>query len=144
MKNISRGTYCIQMLCTRQADVQVGKLGIRSFKPGYYLYIGSALNNMDKRISRHFKKDKKIFWHIDYITSRKEFQVKKAYVIENSQKLECKKAGEIGKMLEVVTGFGASDCSCSGHLFYARDKIKNLGAEEAIVKKSGFNKYDVK
>ena len=44
------------------------KLRTHIFEPGYYLYTGSALNELVSRISRHIRLDKPCHWHIDYIT----------------------------------------------------------------------------
>jgi Uri superfamily endonuclease len=121
----------------------VGKLGKISFRPGYYIYIGSALNNIYKRVSRHIVKSKKKFWHIDYLTSDRNFCVQKIYIINRPDRLECKKAGELGKFLDVIEGFGSSDCRCSGHLFYTGEEKSIIDIEKDIILKSGFEKYNI-
>ena len=99
---------------------------------GYYLYIGSALNGIEKRIERHFRKGKKIHWHIDALTENGE--ILEVYYIVSGKRIECEVAAKIN--LPVVEGFGNSDCKCSGHLFYSEklEKIK----KEAVKALSNF------
>lgn len=49
------------------ARITVGALGEFLFKPGYYIYVGSAQGGLDQRVSRHLKQDKNLHWHIDYL-----------------------------------------------------------------------------
>ena len=60
-------TYLLQIEAGRNFKTRVGKLGSLYFKKGYYLYVGSAKRGLEARIKRHLRKDKKIFWHIDYL-----------------------------------------------------------------------------
>ena len=62
------GTYILMIELTEAIPITVGRLGIHIFEPGYYLYTGSALNELVSRISRHIRLDKPCHWHIDYIT----------------------------------------------------------------------------
>jgi endonuclease-3 len=96
---------------------------------------------MDKRIKRHMEKKKKIFWHIDYLTSQKNFKPYEAYIINDAKKVECRKAAEIQKSMPSIPGFGSSDCSCSSHLFYAGRKEKGLEALRKLLFKVGFDKH---
>jgi Uri superfamily endonuclease len=121
------------------AETVIGKLGKIKFLPGYYAYIGSALNNMDKRIKRHMENKKKIFWHIDYLTSHKDFKPHGAYIINDANRIECQKAAEIRKSLTSIPGFGASDCSCSSHLFYAGRKEEELERLRKLLYLAGFS-----
>ncbi len=41
------------------------------FEKGYYVYVGSALGTLSRRVHRHELKNKKLHWHIDYITPSK-------------------------------------------------------------------------
>ena len=49
------------------AEVRVGALGTLHFARGLYAYVGSAQNGLEKRIERHFRKEKLRFWHVDYL-----------------------------------------------------------------------------
>lgn len=61
--------YLLVVLCDSAVN-----LPLKAVNPvlpkGCYLYIGSAnIRNPLKRIERHFKKYKKLHWHIDYLTT---------------------------------------------------------------------------
>ena len=51
-------------------DLAVGKLGTHPFETGYYLYFGSALNSLEGRLRRHLRSDKKLHWHIDFLSAK--------------------------------------------------------------------------
>jgi Uri superfamily endonuclease len=133
-----KGTYCLLLSCDRDSEIEVGKLGAKRFKPGYYLYIGSALKNMDKRIGRHLRGKKKKFWHIDYLTSGTSFRIEKIYSINRPERLECTRARDLEKILEPVAGFGSTDCRCRSHLFFAGSKRGIPDMEKDFLIKSGF------
>ena len=66
MKEINRGTYVLVMKLDREKEISIGKKGPASFPGGYYCYVGSAMNKMEKRVCRHLSRDKKKRWHIDW------------------------------------------------------------------------------
>ncbi len=95
---------------------------------GYHYYIGSAQKNLSQRVNRHFRKEKKIHWHVDHLTSDKNIVLQNAYVIYDAPKnLEEEIANDFpslfnGKIL--LKGFGNSDTKGSiTHLFYRSQKI---------------------
>ena len=63
------GTYLLLIEISSNVGLHVGKLGNQVLEAGYYLYVGSALNGLRSRISRHLQVDKKLHWHIDYLTN---------------------------------------------------------------------------
>ena len=63
---MEKGVYVLIIHLSQERDIVVGKLGELSFKKGYYAYVGSALGGLEGRIKRHFRKEKKAHWHIDY------------------------------------------------------------------------------
>jgi Uri superfamily endonuclease len=67
-----KGSYIILIELKQDAKIRIGKIGDIFFKKGHYLYIGSALNGLELRITRHFRDDKKIHWHIDYLLIESE------------------------------------------------------------------------
>ena len=115
------GTYALLIELDTPMDIDVGKIGSVLFQPGWYCYVGSALNGLRGRVARHLRRDKKTWWHIDYL-------LKRADVVEvvwalSSDRLECRIAGALrGQSIESIPGFGASDCRCSSHLFYQPDQ----------------------
>jgi sugar fermentation stimulation protein A len=97
--------------------ISVGKLGELSFKKGYYGYVGSALNNLSKRIERHKRKEKKIRWHIDYLLNHAK--VVGVETVETLKKIECSVNDKVSRVSsEIISSFGSSDCKCKGHLHY--------------------------
>ena len=113
------------MECRKQQLISVGKLGKINFKKGFYLYVGSALGGIGKRISRHLGKRKRNFWHIDYFLSNPHVSIDFIYCIESSKKIECDIAKRVDTIGTPVRGFGSSDCKCESHLFFISPK-KNI------------------
>lgn len=44
-----KGTYCIIVNVKIDSQIKVGSLGKLKFAKGHYVYVGSALNNLEKR-----------------------------------------------------------------------------------------------
>ncbi|MBU7009715.1 MAG: GIY-YIG nuclease family protein [Theionarchaea archaeon] len=102
-------TYTLMMELSQDKKITVGKLGTILFKKGTYIYVGSAPS--EKRLQRHLRKEKKIFWHIDYFLQ--EAQIKEICIVDGE---ECEVADKID--LPFIKRFGCSDCKCPSHLFY--------------------------
>ncbi len=107
-------TYLLFLSVEKDFTVKVGKLGKVTFDNGLYVYVGSAKNSI-KRVLRHFKKKKKVHWHIDYLTSHKNCKALFAYLIEKDE--ESKIANYLSKYYKPVIGFGSSDTNDISHLF---------------------------
>ena len=84
-------------------------------KPGYYVYVGSAMNSLEKRVARHFRREKRLHWHIDYLL--KEAELLRAYLIPSEVKLEEELSREVSRFGEPVPGFGAGDVRVSTNLY---------------------------
>ena len=112
-----RGTYILVVSLDHNRLIMVGKLGQIIFRSGVYAYCGSAMAGYRGRVGRHFSKDKKVRWHIDYLLQ--EAEPVGAYLIRGGEGVEC----SLGRLLsslegsEPVLGFGCSDCSCPSHLY---------------------------
>ena len=123
-----KGVYVLLIKLSENKKIHVGKKGIKNFRKGIYVYVGSGLNNLEKRISRHLKNPgfKKTHWHIDYLL--KHSKITHVFYKETMKREECEIAGEIGKKLSSIPEFGCSDCSCSSHLFYTsnEEKVKKI------------------
>ena len=116
------GVYIAVFYLTRRQRITVGKLGCYDFSVGYYFYVGSAQRNLDSRIERHGRKNKTLRWHIDYLSVKADMLG--AITVRGKRSRECELAEEFGQAYELaVPGFGASDCRCGGHLFYARELL---------------------
>jgi len=115
-----RGCYIIVLRLTRDRKIEVGGLGAVKFLKGYYLYVGSAMKDLTKRIERHRRLTKKFHWHIDHLREYAEFHA--AIPIRASVDLECKVAAAIHAIADWnVPGFGSSDCGCDTHCFGMHD-----------------------
>jgi Uri superfamily endonuclease len=117
LSSFNKGIYCLIIFLPFSKSIQIGKLGIFNFEKGYYCYIGSALNNLEKRIQRHKSNSKKLRWHIDYLLENaKIIDVK---IIQTNKRLECALSKKIFKLGEIkVNKFGSSDCNCKTHLYF--------------------------
>jgi sugar fermentation stimulation protein A len=114
-----RGSYLLVLRNSAPRTVVIGSLGAVRFRPGYYLYAGSAMNGLQARIGRHRRPSKKIRWHIDYLTSG-PMSVIRAYPIRSTDRGELELVTALARLYpEQVRGFGASDSPASSHLFYA-------------------------
>jgi sugar fermentation stimulation protein A len=110
------GCYIVLMQLTRDRELEIGSLGTVRFRKGFYLYTGSAKNNLTQRIARHRSRRKKLFWHIDYLREHADFCA--ALPVRASVDLECELAGVLRDIASwAIPGFGSSDCSCGSHLF---------------------------
>ncbi len=117
----------------RNMSIQIGKKGRKSFKKGLYAYVGSALGpgGLRARILRHLRKEKKKFWHVDYLLEKST--VDEVIIIESNKKLECFIAGKLAENgLEMIENFGCSDCRCPSHLFRIENKERLLDVLEEL------------
>ncbi|TFG34412.1 DUF123 domain-containing protein [Candidatus Thorarchaeota archaeon] len=96
---------------------------------GSWVYIGSAMGegstSLENRIRRHFRHQKKIYWHIDHLLNL-YVQLKAAVWAESSEAIEClisKQLEENRGFTSGPKGFGASDCKrgCNTHLYHSRN-----------------------
>jgi sugar fermentation stimulation protein A len=58
-----RGSYILILRLPVGRILNIGKLGPIKFKPGYYLYAGSALKNLTQRLERHKIEEKALLAH---------------------------------------------------------------------------------
>lgn len=110
------GIYALHLFL-EEIKLRVGALGEISFPRGYYVYIGTAQRNLRKRIERHFKKEKRKRWHIDYITPYAE--ILDVVAVPLSREWEEKTARYLEKRYPYIRNFGSSDTSALSHLFYS-------------------------
>lgn len=113
------GTYVLWFDVRDPLPVAVGRLGEHVFQPGVLAYVGSAHGpgGLRARLGRHLRAEKKPHWHVDALTMR--VQVTAIWLVRSPERLECTWARLLAGLSASsvpVTGFGASDCTCSAHL----------------------------
>ena len=131
-----KGAYLLVVQLKKGSEIEIGSLGKVFFKKGDYVYIGSAMNNLEKRVERHKKKEKKVFWHIDYLLSSPNAELKKVFLKPSKKKEECMIANKIAGFGTPVIGFGCSDCKCKSHLYKESETglLKELGEDTKMPK----------
>ena len=126
-----KGSYVLVLYLPRVRRLTVGKLGSHRFEPGYYLYFGSALNSLEGRLRRHLLPEKKLHWHIDFLSEKAT--IKAIWWCEGIARQECawtQIALNFPGISTPVKGFGSSDCrNCTSHLAYlsTSDEVAALG-----------------
>ncbi len=116
-----KGIYVLIIQVSHGVAAQVGALGKLTFAKGLYAYVGSAQGNLEKRVARHLGKEKRKFWHIDYLLGDDAARVIVVFYKQAGKPEECAVARVIGERGDAVVGFGASDCRCKSHLFRIED-----------------------
>ena len=105
-----------------RARLRVGRLDALHLD-GCYLYVGSARGPAGhRRVERHRRLSRGLArvgpWHIDRLLTAG--RLLSLVAADTDDRLECALAGALAAGgLEVVPGFGSSDCRCRGHLFRA-------------------------
>ncbi|MCK5183836.1 MAG: GIY-YIG nuclease family protein [Candidatus Heimdallarchaeota archaeon] len=120
----NRGTYLLFLFIQKDISLTIGALGCKLFQQGNYIYVGSAFGpgGLEKRITRHIKQEKKIFWHIDYLLNDNFVKIKAYGEILSDHKIECNVVDQITRTFQekslIIENFGSSDCNCKSHLLY--------------------------
>ncbi len=141
------GVYSLVLYVPEDVSLLVGALGVMEFPGGLYVYTGSALGagGLAARISRHLRSEKKVFWHIDYLTSNRRIDVLAFVKAETQSGRECEANRTICSELGATpfSGFGSSDCrsSCQGHLLSLGDMPLSVCLEgiQKAYPKAGLN-----
>jgi sugar fermentation stimulation protein A len=119
MKTGDGGLYILVMRLKSGQKIRVGKFPETYFRAGLYLYVGRAKQGLQRRLDRHMRKRKKLFWHIDYLLQKST--IAEIWIKYDSFD-ECQTAGKIKGLLKYSAfpqrSFGASDCRCPSHLLY--------------------------
>ena len=92
--------------------------GITTLPQGTYAYVGSAFGagGIRARVSRHWRKEKKKHWHIDWITTSDSCKHVGVWTFPG-ERIESELAQTLAKRFPSVPGFGASDSRENSHLF---------------------------
>lgn len=120
------GCYQLFLKLNESKIIRVGALGSLRFQAGTYIYSGSGRKNLHSRIERHLALTKKIFWHIDYLSSCSDFLFLDI-MIYFSREPECFFHQLFRKYSDAhipISGFGSTDCKngCGGHLLFLKSE----------------------
>ncbi|MCX8171170.1 MAG: GIY-YIG nuclease family protein [Candidatus Bathyarchaeota archaeon] len=129
----TKGIYVLVLSVGRDLDVDVGSLGAIHFNSGLYAYIGSAQNNLERRVIRHFSREKRLFWHIDYLLKNEYVKIQRVFFKAAPKTEECLLAKDMNALYKPIKGFGSSDCTCISHLF----KIESYENLDSFLRKKG-------
>ncbi len=118
-----KGVYILILRVEELLNLSIGSLGSVTVKPGLYAYVGSArsFGGLRSRIKHHLMKGKKrLWWHIDYLTSHSN--VKILCIIYGLTRLDLEEclAEALSKSScwrYAIPGFGSSDKRSYSHLF---------------------------
>jgi len=117
------GVYTLLLNVSMDLCTIVGSLGYICIDSGMYSYIGSArgFGGIEARVKRHIDKDeKRLWWHIDYITSLKAVKIVGIVYAETVRDLEYMLANFLERSScwsIAVPRFGSTDKRSSTHLF---------------------------
>lgn len=120
-----KGAYILVIKVKQPTSIQIRSLGEVSFKSGLWVYVGSARGkgstSLENRLRRHFRKEKTIYWHIDYLLAA-DVEIVEAIWTESIESIECDLAQSIAihdKFKPGPRGFGSSDCrkGCIAHTY---------------------------
>lgn len=111
-----RAVYAIILKLEERQELEIGAHGSIDFPAGMYVYVGSAMKSVEKRVKRHFSEVENSHWHIDYFSA--EAEATDFLVLPENSEFECVLADTVSQLGETVPGFGSSDCCCPGHLFH--------------------------
>jgi Uri superfamily endonuclease len=130
------GTYALVYACAAAASVDVGRQGSVALRSGYYVYIGSAFGpgGVNARVTRHLRSDKRLHWHIDYLSGA--LSPRSVWYLHAPSSDEHRWATALAatRGAVAVPRVGASDCRCDSHFFYLEtepnaDLFERLGGD---------------
>jgi Uri superfamily endonuclease len=133
-----RGSYVLLIRLAAGQAIKAGNLPETYFPGGHYAYVGSAMGGFKPRLNRHHRKDKKRHWHIDYLLERAA--IGGAGLVETETRAECTIADALSRRFDSIPGFGASDCRCPSHLFFATDEARLRRAIRSTLDSLPFDK----
>jgi Uri superfamily endonuclease len=133
------GCYSLIIELERPKMVCVGKLDAALFPKGIYVYTGSAMNGLARRLRRHCRRIKKTRWHIDHLLALPEARIKKIVIYPPAPGQECRQSQAIAALTGasiILKRFGATDCKrgCASHLSHFTSEAKLKFAAGSILR----------
>jgi Uri superfamily endonuclease len=129
------GTYVLVCRSSREAQVEVGRLGALPIQRGFYLYVGSAFGpgGVAARVAHHLTHGPKRHWHIDYLWP--VLRILEIWYSHDSRRREHQWAHVLCHGMDCLPAFarfGASDCRCDSHLAFSK-QLPSFGSFRAHV-----------
>ena len=119
------GTYALIFSACQKGQAKIGRLGSLRFKPGFYLYVGSAFGpgGLKARIDHHLKEARRPHWHMDYLGPfLKLVEIWYTYDPVYREHQWAQIVSNTRGASVPLAGFGSSDCRCKAHLFLRSTK----------------------
>jgi Uri superfamily endonuclease len=119
--DLKPGTYALILSCVSNARIQIGCQGTLELRPGYYVYLGSALGHggLRARIAHHQKLSLRPHWHIDYLRTHSQIHcIWFSYDVRRREHQWANVMRSVKGAMIPLLGFGASDCECRSHLYF--------------------------
>ena len=118
---MSGGLYVLLLRLNIAVMLRVGALGEVTLPAGDYLYVGSARRGLRARIDRHRRREKRVRWHIDYLTTHPGCDLEDVLAFVDPAITECELLRVVAAATGAtapVPGLGSSDCrsGCPAHL----------------------------
>ncbi len=116
------GAYALALHLANPVDLDLKSVAAERVRAGWHIYVGSARGpgGLRARLRRHFRKDKKVHWHIDRLT----VTALEMCAAVTGDSIECELVARLlaaGGLTCETPGFGSSDClTCPGHLLTLR------------------------
>ncbi len=117
------GTYALVFSSVAKTVVQIGKLGEIRLRPGWYVYVGSALaakTGVLRRVTRHADPTRPKKWNVDYV--KPHLRLLEIWYTHDPVRRECQWAVAVGagRGAQVhLAQIGARDCKkCATHFYY--------------------------
>jgi Uri superfamily endonuclease len=119
--NLVPGSYALVLVNVGSRTVCIGALGRLDLRPGFYIYVGSALGpgGLQARIRRHLDPAPPLHWHIDYL--KRAARIVEIWSLADPVRREHAWASALASLPNAsipMPGFGSSDCDCPAHLFH--------------------------
>ena len=110
----SPGAYLLIIHLPEDITLRVRKR-VFHLRKGFYVYVGSAMNGLGRRLRRHFCGRRKLHWHIDFLLE--EARLVRAYAVFSNERLEDELSIAVSGVGEGIEGFGASDRRLRSNLY---------------------------
>ncbi len=136
---MNSGSYLILIQLSKGKQISYGPHQ-RYFRPGYFVYLGSAMRNLRQRVHRHQDFSDGLHrkhWHIDSLLEHAS--VIASFVLPSAQRHEETLSQILSKSFSTVPGFGASDLGVDSNLF----ELRHLEDFYALARKTLFTFYDL-